>query len=369
MDGKSLIGSYVCTDTPGEFKWQPGALAVAVMTGKLVLLEDIDKAPPDVLATLIPLLEHRKLPGKNLQHTAAHSSFKFIATRCVRQSSGANAPRKLAPIVQAVLRISRTVEFVPLSLDELQDIVAQSCPLVSSSGVLDFGVKFWKDVTADTSGSSSSLSASAASCSYPALFRHHPPSPRDFLRWGKRVNRVFQKQNLHFTYTGEGLVPQQLRDIACKEFIDVLFRCIPSIDSRTTCARSAAASFSLPTDAIADWVISEKPLIHIDSASLCIGRLVLPIPHPASPSAPKESKQASPFCHTALALRLMEAACACVQQNEPVLLTGETGELGVSPACKLVSLCIQPIQSTVLDYTRSSRRALQVLGRPSSFRA
>ncbi len=22
MDGKSLIGSYVCTDTPGEFKWQ-----------------------------------------------------------------------------------------------------------------------------------------------------------------------------------------------------------------------------------------------------------------------------------------------------------------------------------------------------------
>jgi midasin (ATPase involved in ribosome maturation) len=27
---------------------QPGALAVAVMTGKLVLLEDIDRAPPDV---------------------------------------------------------------------------------------------------------------------------------------------------------------------------------------------------------------------------------------------------------------------------------------------------------------------------------
>jgi len=68
MDGKSLIGSYVCvascgcllrcvfvtfgacrcTDTPGEFKWQPGALAVAVMKGKLVLLEDIDRAPPDV---------------------------------------------------------------------------------------------------------------------------------------------------------------------------------------------------------------------------------------------------------------------------------------------------------------------------------
>jgi hypothetical protein len=126
---------------------QPGALAVAVMTGKLVLLEDIDKAPPDVrilklccrqttavitlsqvLATLIPLLEQRKLPGKNLQHAVAHrcpppsnptlkymknllsihhpplplhSSFKFIATRCVRPLAS-GAQRKLDPIVQAV---------------------------------------------------------------------------------------------------------------------------------------------------------------------------------------------------------------------------------------------------------------------------
>ncbi len=101
MDGKSLIGSYVCTDTPGEFKWQPGALSIAVMTGKLVLLEDIDKAPPDVLATLIPLLENRKLPGKNLQHATAHNSFKFIATRCIRPSAS-GAPKRVPPIVQAV---------------------------------------------------------------------------------------------------------------------------------------------------------------------------------------------------------------------------------------------------------------------------
>lgn len=27
MDTKSLIGSYVCTMRPGEFRWQPGPLA------------------------------------------------------------------------------------------------------------------------------------------------------------------------------------------------------------------------------------------------------------------------------------------------------------------------------------------------------
>jgi hypothetical protein len=67
--------------------------------------------------------------------------------------------------------------------------VEQSCPLVSSSGVLDFGVNFWTDLTAEMSDPS----ASASACSYPSLFRHHPPSPRDFLRWGKRVrlSRIF----------------------------------------------------------------------------------------------------------------------------------------------------------------------------------
>jgi hypothetical protein len=85
-----------------------------------------------------------------------------------------------------VLRISRAVEFVPLALDELQSIITQSFPLVASSGVLDFGVKFWMDVTAEASSSSSS--SATAGCRYPSLSRHHAPSPRDFLRWGKRVH-------------------------------------------------------------------------------------------------------------------------------------------------------------------------------------
>lgn len=26
MDGRTLIGSYICTEKPGEFKWAPGSL-------------------------------------------------------------------------------------------------------------------------------------------------------------------------------------------------------------------------------------------------------------------------------------------------------------------------------------------------------
>jgi hypothetical protein len=108
-----------------------------------------------------------------------------------------------------VLRISRAVEFVPLALEELQSIITQSFPLVSSSGVLDFGVKFWMDVTAEASLSSSSSSSAAAACKYPSLSRHHAPSPRDFLRWGKRVH--FQSSSPSVTGVSSALNHQYNR--------------------------------------------------------------------------------------------------------------------------------------------------------------
>uniref|UniRef100_A0A0E0EYL5 Midasin n=1 Tax=Oryza meridionalis TaxID=40149 RepID=A0A0E0EYL5_9ORYZ len=57
MDGRTLIGSYVCTEKPGEFKWSPGSLTQAVIKGFWIVFEDIDKAPSDVQSILLPLLE------------------------------------------------------------------------------------------------------------------------------------------------------------------------------------------------------------------------------------------------------------------------------------------------------------------------
>ncbi len=48
-DSKALLGAYVCGDMPGEFRWQPGALAHALAAGRWVLLEDVDAAPAEVM--------------------------------------------------------------------------------------------------------------------------------------------------------------------------------------------------------------------------------------------------------------------------------------------------------------------------------
>ncbi|CAN0122174.1 unnamed protein product, partial [Hapterophycus canaliculatus] len=65
-DSKSLLGAHACTDVPGEFAWRPGALTRAAAAGAWVLIEDLDRAPFEVLAAIGPLLEGRSLtlPGR-----------------------------------------------------------------------------------------------------------------------------------------------------------------------------------------------------------------------------------------------------------------------------------------------------------------
>ena len=54
-DGRSLVGGYSCRDVPGQFTWEDGVLTTAVREGHWLLIEDVDMAPADVTATLVPL--------------------------------------------------------------------------------------------------------------------------------------------------------------------------------------------------------------------------------------------------------------------------------------------------------------------------
>ena len=89
IDSKTLRSTYVCTDVPGEFKGQPGALTQALTKGLWVVIEDIDRAPFEVLSALVPLLETRKilLPGRGEVIEAA-PGFRLFATYSTTNESG-----------------------------------------------------------------------------------------------------------------------------------------------------------------------------------------------------------------------------------------------------------------------------------------
>ena len=79
---QALIGTYRCTDVPGQFVWQPGSLLFAVTDGHWLLLEDLDSAPMDIISVLVPLLESGTLsvPGHGGE-VHANPNFRIFATR------------------------------------------------------------------------------------------------------------------------------------------------------------------------------------------------------------------------------------------------------------------------------------------------
>ena len=79
---QALIGTYRCTEVPGQFVWQPGSLLCAVTEGHWLLLEDLDSAPMDIVSVLVPLLETGTLsvPGHGGE-VRANPNFRIFATR------------------------------------------------------------------------------------------------------------------------------------------------------------------------------------------------------------------------------------------------------------------------------------------------
>lgn len=90
-DAKILLGTYTSGPKPGSFEWRAGVLTTAVREGKWLLIEDIDRAPTEVLSVLLPLLENRKLsiPSRGEVIRAANG-FQIIAT--IRTSDSKNIP-------------------------------------------------------------------------------------------------------------------------------------------------------------------------------------------------------------------------------------------------------------------------------------
>ncbi len=55
FDSKNLVGTYVCNEI-GEFIFKKGPLTVAAEQGMWLVLRNIEKAPPDLLSFLLPLV-------------------------------------------------------------------------------------------------------------------------------------------------------------------------------------------------------------------------------------------------------------------------------------------------------------------------
>lgn len=131
-DSKMLLGMYRCTDMPGEFIWQPGVLTQAVVTGKWLLLEDIDNAVLDVASVLSNLMETGTLCVPGYRDTIyAHSGFRLFVTQ--RLTTSTTGTRKHITISSSLLQKHwLCVDMESLSKDELITVVRTLFPVLNS---------------------------------------------------------------------------------------------------------------------------------------------------------------------------------------------------------------------------------------------
>ncbi|EQC37386.1 hypothetical protein SDRG_04990 [Saprolegnia diclina VS20] len=293
MDSKTLLGSYVCTDVPGEFTWQPGALTQAVTEGRWVLIEDIDRASMDVLAALLPLLTTQELLVRGHRVPAA-PGFQLLAT----SRKPISAMPKGFP-----LSLWHRIPVVPMHMDEIALVVAKQFPQLPAH-VTDLILGTFTLVTDE-----SSAIWRAARQSYGRGF-----SLRDVLKWCTRVMK------LHGHIEPGQYLTQAMRDDLAREAWDIFCMGIRDMDARIAAATSIGGLWQVQPEVVETQLRDHRPNFVPHHASVTVGRVQL-----QALSQSSSTGHQIPFVLTGHCLRLMEQLAATVSTFEPTLLVGETG--------------------------------------------
>lgn len=323
-DSKVLLGQYRCTDVPGEFLWQPGVLTQAVMNGYWLLLEDIDSATQDVCTVLTNLLENNflRVPGfrENLKITSGFQLFVTLRT----QKSTITSSNSAYSLLEKYLY---TVNMVPLSRSELGEIICQNYPKLSSisSRIVDVFLIFSSgcheidnelDVKAKTkNGDHLPQFHNISIATLPNSGR--TVSTRDLLKLCKRSSLTFQVTSVECAY----LVFQNCVDLLCSY--------LPAGQAKTDLVINIGARLGIIETRCSHLSNEFKPIPRMTSDEFTIGRALLSR-HSMENSEKRvkmsdRSEKPPTFSFTRVSACILERISVCVQQNEPILLVGETG--------------------------------------------
>lgn len=350
-DSKTLLGSYVATDIPGEFVWMPGPLTAAARVGRWVLIEDVEKCPEEIQAALLRLLEERILPLGVGKEEKCHPGFRLFGT-CVTsagvlRSSGANshnARRKSVASVGAggkrVLHphLWRKVHVDPLPFSELREVgrrLHPSIPHSISDAALDvlrkldgsgrgevFATRTAKNQTNNESDSNQKSTTAEVRDILGHGARH--ASVREYSKLLSRIAAALDFE------PGSDYATESQRLICLAETVDVFAMSCPCFQRRRNfICQVAAPIWGLTADAATRYVEDRVPKVLFDhnNRQVEVGRARLTILKKEDDGVddvftPGKRKN---FADTNHALRFMEAIAVCTSQNEPTLLVGETG--------------------------------------------
>lgn len=322
-DSKVLLGTYVCTDIPGQFRYQEGILTQAVRQGLWLLIEDIDQAPLDVISTLLPLVENNTLfvPGR-AETIVARSGFQLFCTyRNTSGGSGVGSGTNWG-IIAAHMTHVRVEEPSP---QELHTIIATCFPTLEP--VVDVMLQTFQRLHRLVSGRHrrrhrqqqqrrvlagevGEHNPSATAAIPIARTARKTVTPRDMMKWCTRINQ-------HDPLT---------RETVFLEAVDCFCAMLPEQSGRTELIYALGECLDVTQVEVERFLTSHRPDITEDEGHLTIGRCSLnKSPTTTSQGVLVPTGHTYSYAFTKPALLLMERLAVCIKLNEPVLLVGETG--------------------------------------------
>lgn len=334
-DAKSLLGMYSTSPATGSFAWQPGVLTKAAREGRWVLIEDLNRAPSEVIGLILPIIERGELTiASRKERIKCADGFRIIATM---KSTYNIAGEEVTPSTSILgSRLWQRVQIDSLSMDEIRDVVMQMFPLLESRVPIIMDV--YRRLCSSFHGSLAIKSSQGRT-----------PGFRDLIKLCNRLHRRLERLGAKTGYeaTSEGTEDEIFLDI-----VDIFLKYIPEKTLQDSLASVVAEALQISPQR-AQFCLRERTPAYSDQGnSIVLGRETCRKIKVPSGTAIKFAAASSRFASTRAALTLMEQVAAAVQMAEPTLLVGETGIGKTTVIQQLATLMRQKL--TVVNLSQQS---------------
>ncbi|KAK7911281.1 ATPase [Apiospora marii] len=302
-DAKMLIGLYSTDSKPGSFSWRPGVLTTAVREGRWVLIEDLDRAPNEVMSTLLPLVERGELVIPSRGETIrAPSGFRLFAT--VRTIKGMYGQESLPTLLGQ--RFWHSVAIRMPQPSELQEMVLGTYPLLRLYAPMIISV-YNRLCALPTRASGGGRTVA-----------DRPVTPRDLLKWCRRLSQLLVASGCR---TGKESISDETKYSMFMEAADCFCGSIPSLEAKAVIVSSIAEEMHVAPQMREHYVQAHIPRFEETLRDIKVGRVSLT----KRPRANRITKVKKTFANTNHAKRVLEQIAVAVKLREPTLLVGETG--------------------------------------------
>ncbi|CAK7567033.1 MAG: AAA ATPase midasin [Sporothrix epigloea] len=316
-DAKTLIGLYSAGTKPGAFQWRPGILTVAVQEGRWVLIEDFDRAPNEVISTILPLIERRELLIPSRRETIkASRNFRIFAT--VRTTLGLNGQETTRTLLGERLWQQLSVQSLPAP--ELKQVVYDSFPVLHALSTDILAV--FDQLTAISAKKNGALSPAAI---------ERPITLRDLMKWCRRLEHfLFRPDSANANANGKaGTTTPTLSETDLTgiflDAVDCFVGSVKDVRVRNIVGQSIAQALRIAPDVAEHILMAHEPHFKDTEKQILVGRATLKKPRRVGGPNSVTKTKGRPFATTANARRLLEQISVAVDLQEPLLLVGETG--------------------------------------------